>query len=242
MARLVFTESLALLGATDLHPGGRDATNFLLDELQKGNPSRVLEIGAGSGATTERMIRRGWQVTPIEPSKVLRNVLEKRLGVSVYPEEFQRFEGAEASFDAAIGESVFYCLDHATAFGKLHRLLRPGGLLAFVDQVWTEAGDPTLAASIHDRTARAFGIPAASREWLTWPRWRERLTEAGFAPVVETRLPSDSFQPISRWAKLAGGLRHPLALAHYLNYRRFYRMTWAPPGCFESWMAVWRRV
>ena len=242
MARLVFTESLALLGATDIHPGGRDATNFLLDELQKANPRRVLEIGAGSGATTERMMKRGWQVTPIEPSQVLRRVLEKRLGISVHPEEFESFDEGAGGFDAAIAESVFYCLDHAAAFAKVHRLLRPGGLLAFIDMVWTDRGDPALAASIHDRSTRTFGIPTASREWLTWPRWKQHLEQAGFAEVVARRLPPDSFQPISRWAKLARGLRHPVALAHYLHYRRFYGQTWAPPGSFESWMAVWRRV
>jgi len=243
MARLEFIESLALLGATDLHPGGRDATNFLLGELEKGTPRRVLEIGAGSGATTERMIRRGWQVTPIEPSTVLRNVLEKRLRVPAYAGEFERFEEADGSFDAAIGESIFYCLDHASAFAKLRRLLRPGALLALVDMVWTDKGNADLAASIHDRTARTFGIPAASREWLTWPRWRQNLENAGFALVVERRLSSVSFQPpLGRSVKLVRGLRHPVALLHYLNYRRFHRMTFAPAGCFESWMAVWKRV
>jgi SAM-dependent methyltransferase len=192
MARLVFTESLALLGATDIHPGGRDATNFLLDELQKANPRRVLEIGAGSGATTERMMKRGWQVTPIEPSRVLRRVLEKRLGISVHPEEFESFDEGAGGFDAAIAESVFYCLDHAAAFAKVHRLLRPGGLLAFIDMVWTDRGDPALAASIHDRSTRTFGIPTASREWLTWPKWKQCLEEAGFAEVVARRLPPDS--------------------------------------------------
>jgi SAM-dependent methyltransferase len=187
------------------------------------------------------MIRSGWQVTPIEPSRVLRNVLEKRLRVAAYAGEFERFEEADGSFDAAIGESVFYCLDHASAFAKLHRLLRPGAMLAFVDMVWTDAGNADLAASIHDLTARTFGIPAVSREWLTWPRWRQNLQKAGFALVVEKRVPPNSFQSL-RWAKLGYGLRHPVALAHYLNYRRSYRMTLAPAGSFESWMAVWRRV
>lgn len=242
MARLVFTESLALLGATDIHPGGRDATNFLLDEMQKGNPRRVLEVGAGSGGTTARMLERGWQVTAIEPSRVLRTVAERRLGISVYPDDFEAFEQPDGSFDAAIAESVFYCLEHPVAFAKMHRLLRPGGLLAFVDMVWTDAGNAALAATVHERTQRTFGIPTASREWLTWSGWRRHLQEAGFEAVVERRLPPDSFQPLSRWAKLAAGLRHPLALLQYLNYRRSYGMSLAPPECFESWMAVWRRV
>ena len=242
MAHLMFIESLALLGFTDLHPGGRDATNFLLDELQKGNPRRVLEIGAGSGATTERMIRRGWQVTSIEPNAVQRSVLEKRLRVPAYAGEFERFEEADGSFDAAIGESVFYALDHASAFAKLRRLLRPGALLAFVEMVWTDKGNSDLAALVHDRTARTFGIPAASREWLTWPHWCQSLEKAGFALVVEKRLPSGLFRPLNRSVKLVQGLRHPIALVHYMRYRLFHRMTFAPAGCFESWLAVWRRV
>jgi SAM-dependent methyltransferase len=241
LQRLDFTESLALLGATDIHPGGRRATAFLLDELEKCRPRRVLEVGAGSGHTTERMIKRGWQVTPIEPSGVLRRLLEKRLRIRALGMPFEQFDEAPGTYDAAIGESVFYCTDLPGTFAKLQSLLRPGGLLAMLDMVWTDRANPDIAADVHRRSAEAFGVPAASAQWLTWPRWRDLLTAAGFRLVVEQRLPPDSFET-GRWRKLVSGVRHPLAFAQYLRYRSRYGMRGAPPDALEGWMAVWRRV
>src|SRR5262249_53597192 len=88
-------EAAALLGIGDLHPGRAAATEFLLRELDKAAPRRVLEVGAGVGFTTQRLLERGWQVTAIEPNPVMRRQLERRLPIRAYPDGFEKFDGAE---------------------------------------------------------------------------------------------------------------------------------------------------
>jgi SAM-dependent methyltransferase len=234
---------MAILGVGDLHPGGLFATDTLLCELARIEPRRVLEVGAGIGLTTERMIKRGWQVTPIEPNYVMRKILDGRLGIEAYPKDLATFTDRHL-YDAVIAESVLYKMDLPRALSQLSRLLRPGGLLALNDMVWTNAAEPSIASIVHDETKRRFGIPMTSKEMLRWSDWKRVLVDAGFVEIFEERLSSDLNGPnvSRRWQLLFGGLRHPLAFKQYLTYRRGNRLKWAPPGWLESWISIWRRA
>jgi protein-L-isoaspartate O-methyltransferase len=92
--RVAYHEMMGILGVGDLHPGGHVATDFLLGELDKGTPRMVLEIGAGAGQTTARMMKRGWSVMPIEPSAVLCESLKARLGIPAHVGTFETFDEA----------------------------------------------------------------------------------------------------------------------------------------------------
>jgi SAM-dependent methyltransferase len=238
--RLALHEAQALLGVGDLHPGCAAATEFLLGELDKITPRRVLEVGTGIGRTTERMLARGWQVTAIEPNAVMRRVLERRLAIRAWPGGFETFSDP-GSYDALIAESVFYRFDLAQAFAHAYRLIRPGGMLALVDMIWTDAAQPEAVPAIAAETGRAFGIPATSAEPLTWQGWEQRLLAAGFAEVAARRIGPGTPEPGRRRRILLNGLRHPVALAHYLSYRKVTRRSMVPDDWLESWMSVWRR-
>jgi SAM-dependent methyltransferase len=239
---LALHEAMALLGIGDLHPGGSATTEFLLRELDRAAPRRVLEIGAGIGVTTQRLLERGWRVTAVEPNPVLRGVLEKRSAARVYAGTFETFDDAEP-YDAVIAESVLYRLNLEQAFGQVRRLLRPGGLLALVDMVWTEAASPEATAALVARSERAFGIPIASADRLTWAGWRHALAAAGFTEVAAQPVGPTGGRSLRRWGMiLRNGVRHPPALARYIRSRALARVPWAPPGWLESWRSVWRRI
>jgi SAM-dependent methyltransferase len=239
---LALHETLALLGIGDLHPGGSDATDFLLREIDKVAPRRVLEVGAGIGLTTQRLLERGWHVTAIEPNPLLRVALENRLVLRAYAGTFETFDDAEP-FDAVIAESVLYRLNLPSAFARARGLLRPGGLLALVDMVWTDAAEADATAALTEQSERTFGIPMASVEHLTWDAWRRELVSAGFAEVAAKRVGSWGKRDFRRWwMMLRNGARHPRALAQYLSYRAASRVPSVPNGWLESWMSVWRRV
>jgi SAM-dependent methyltransferase len=240
MARLSFHEALGVLGIGDLHPGGAEATSFLLDELAKEEPRLVLEIGAGIGCTTSRMRRRGWEVVSLEPNAVLREQFASRHPGGAQAASLEAFPGVPGTFDAAIAESVLYGRSLPAVFATLHRLVRPNGLVAMVDLVWTSAADPTVAARIHDDTSAMFGIPMASRERLTWTDWQTALRTAGFVPVAERRLERGA-RAVEQ-VGFAAALRHPVAVATLLRYRFLTRRVAVPPGWLESWMSVWRRM
>jgi SAM-dependent methyltransferase len=240
--RLALHETLALLGVGDLHPGGPVATDFLLRELDKVAPRRVLEVGAGIGSTTQRLLARGWQVTAIEPNPLLRVALENRSALRAYAGTFETFVDV-VPFDAVIAESVFYRLNLEHAFAHARRLLRPGGLLALVDMVWTDVASADATAELAEQSERAFGIPMASVERLTWAAWRRELVSAGFGEVAAERVGPWGEPDLRRWWRmLRNGARHPRALAQYFSYRAVSRIPSVPNGWLESWASVWRRT
>jgi hypothetical protein len=134
-------------------------------------------------------------------------------------------------------------MDHAKSFAKVHRLLRPGGLLASVDMVWSEVAEPDVVAKVHDETKKTFGIPMASRERRTWRDWKKTLQETGFTLVAEQQFEGNAWRTSRRDRRvaLATALRHPLAFLQKLEYRRRSQPTRIPPGWTETWMAVWKR-
>jgi SAM-dependent methyltransferase len=241
---IAYHEMMGVLGVGDLHPAGQVATDFLLGELEKAKPRRVLEVGAGAGRTTGRMRERGWDVTPIEPSHVLATLLTRRLGVPVYEGTFETFDVGRGPFDAVIGEGAFYRLDPGPTVAKLRELLAPRGLLAIVDLTWTDAAKADTVAFIHDQTKELFGIPMAPRELVTAATWAGALRAGGFEEVVTRSIAPEDFidEPQKMRRRVALGLLRRLTLLpRYLEHRAYRRIRWSPPGWVQSWMAVWRR-
>lgn len=179
---------MGLLGREDVHPGGAAASDALVDRLGD-PPGRVVDLGAGAGGTTKRLVRKGFSVISVEPDAELRGVLvDQGLdGRDGRAEELDRVVGTHA-VDAVIAESVLYLTDLERAFAAIHRALVPGGRLAFVDLVWVPGTSAEAAEKANDRAVDRFAIGIATRRNLTWRDWTRRLDEAGFDVVFERRL------------------------------------------------------
>jgi hypothetical protein len=98
--RLAFHEMMGRLGVGDLHPGGRPVSSLFQEQLLARGARRVLEVGAGIGVTTERLLNAGFDVAPLEPNPVLRGVLTKRLGIRAHDTTFEDFDDRDGSYDA----------------------------------------------------------------------------------------------------------------------------------------------
>jgi len=235
---------MGLIGVGDLHPGGRAATQLLLKQLESCGSGRILELGAGLGLTTASLLERGWRVTPVEPSPILRRILAERLPVDRIFVSMDELDVAAESFDAVIGEGVLYSLDLPEVLPKLRRLIRPGGLLALTDIALVEGVDAELVASVHRRTKAVFGFPMVPHDVLTWKRWNDLLGGTGFSPVFAQRVPltdrpiDDRKGRLSR--ALAMAMRPWLALP-YLKFLVHGRREWMPAGSIEGWAATFRR-
>lgn len=242
--RLAFHEMMGRLGVGDLHPGGRPISTVFMDELRARGARRVLEVGAGIGVTTERLLRAGFDVAPLEPNPVLRAELTKRLGVRVHGTPFESFDDRDASYDAVLAEGVFYALGLDGCIAKVHRLLRPGGVLASVDLLWTDEASADVVAFIHDQTKAVFGIPMAPRAIVTSSDWARALRAANFAEVFTRKIPPADFDAdlgARRKQVALGLLAHPRLFPLFMTYRTYRRISWAPPGWLESWALVWTR-
>ena len=105
---------------------------------------RALEIGAGTGYFTLNLMRAGVVgsavCTDISPGMLdALSANARRLGLEVdtLVGDAERLDLPDQSFDLVFGHAVLHHIpDLPVAFAELHRVLRPGGVLAF-------AGEPS---------------------------------------------------------------------------------------------------
>ncbi|MFY9913522.1 MAG: class I SAM-dependent methyltransferase, partial [Nocardioidaceae bacterium] len=118
----------------DFRPGyPDDAVEWLVGHA----PAQVLELGAGTGKLTERMVALGHDVMATDPSEQMLDQLGRivpRARRTACPAE--DLPMANASFDVVVAAQAFHWFDHERALPEIARVLRPGGVLALV---WNNA-------------------------------------------------------------------------------------------------------
>jgi SAM-dependent methyltransferase len=94
--------------------------------------AEVVDIGAGTGISSEFFLRHGCRVTAVEPNQEMRAAAEEWLGDKP---GFRAVEGtAEAtglpdgSFDTAAAFQAAHWFDFDKALAEMERLVRPGGI------------------------------------------------------------------------------------------------------------------
>src|SRR5712691_10008725 len=92
--------------------------------------SRVLDVGAGTGALTEELLRRNATVAAMDPSPPFVATLKSR-----FPDVDARKAGAEnlpwpdESFDAALAQLVIaFMADAGAGVAEMHRVVEAGGV------------------------------------------------------------------------------------------------------------------
>jgi len=149
--------------------GHRQVTGKLAKALGRRRASgpfaRSLEIGAGTGYFTLNLLRGGVvreavasDISPGMLTTLQANAQRLGLEVETRAADAEALPFEDESFDLVFGHAVLHHLpDLAQAFHEFHRVLRPGGTLAF-------AGEPSR---LGDRLA-AFPKRAAARAAPAW--------------------------------------------------------------------------
>ena len=100
----------------------------------------VIEIGAGTGASLPHYVRAR-RVVAVEPDpgmarRLPRRLAEARVPVEVVNASADALPYPDAAFDAAVVTFVLCSVDDpVTVLRELHRVLRPGGKLVFMEHV-----------------------------------------------------------------------------------------------------------
>lgn len=194
-------------------------------------PARVLEIGPGPGVATLPLAERGYAVVGVELGANLAQVARTRLAayprVRIVQADFEAWEADdEAPFDLVLAASSWHWLDPATAYGRVHALLRPGGCLALLSNhgrpgrrgsppraFWDATGElyrrhaPALATRrgphpVPDRRSevRRSGLFAGVTRRTWW--WRRDFDGPAYRALLTTYSDHATLAPAQRTALL----------------------------------------
>ena len=170
---------------------------------------RVLDVGAGTGALTSELVRRGAEAAAADPSPSFVAALERRLpDVDVRAATAEELPWPDESFDAALAQLVLTFMSDAPAgIEEMRRVVRPGGVVSTC--MWDIEGMEMLAAV--GRMQRVFPGDGATPERRTTYRSRETIeglfVRDGFTDVrtelLEVHAEYSGFEEF--WSALSDG-------------------------------------
>jgi tRNA (cmo5U34)-methyltransferase len=145
---------------------------YIPDDLA---PKRVLDLGVGSGNLSEVILERypEAKVTGLDISKEMLAVARKRLPtdrLEPVQRDFRDLGFEDGAFDLVVSSiSIHHIDDEAkqALFRDIHRVLRPGGVIAYSDQ-FRGATPETYAKHIARWREESFALGATEEEWTTW--------------------------------------------------------------------------
>ena len=112
----------------------------------------TIEIGPGAGNATRRLVAGGANpLILVEPDARFTPYLQSiALGARLQQARFEDAELAVGAVDLIVAATAFHWIDPSVGYEKAHRLLKPGGVLALIWNVFQVVGadDP-----FHDATA-----------------------------------------------------------------------------------------
>lgn len=95
----------------------------------------AVDVGAGTGLFTRRLVDKAAQVIAVEPDARMREVLSARSqGVRVLEGRGESIPLADAAADAVFVSSAWHWMDHERTVPEIGRVLRDGGRLGLI---WT---------------------------------------------------------------------------------------------------------
>ncbi|GAA1620195.1 MULTISPECIES: bifunctional 2-polyprenyl-6-hydroxyphenol methylase/3-demethylubiquinol 3-O-methyltransferase UbiG [Brevibacterium] len=94
-------------------------------------PTRVLDVGAGTGIFSAQLTASGCEVTAVEPDPEMAEVARSK-GCQVEVSTFESWDAGDRTFDLVTFGQSFHWVDPATALPKIRQILRPEGRLALM--------------------------------------------------------------------------------------------------------------
>ncbi len=206
-------------------PYPQEAIDRLVGALGIESGTRVLDLAAGTGKLTRRLVPTGADLVAVEPVDAMRSALLAALpDVEALPGTAEAIPLPDASVDAVVVGQAFHWFDGDAALVEIHRVLRPGGKLGLIWNVKDETVDWIEKLGVIMESYRGDAPRVASGAWkeaferttLFTHLERARFSfvhEADFAAVV-ARVTSVSFiaaLPPAEFARVVDKVRQLLA-------------------------------
>jgi SAM-dependent methyltransferase len=145
---------------------------------------KVLDVGAGTGALSAELLRRGAEVAAADPSPPFVAALERRFpGADMRAATAESLPWPDESFDAVVAQLVLTFMNDAPAgITEMRRVARPGGVVAAC--MWDRQGMDMLAAVHRTQVAlAATGTTEARTLYRSRDEVEGLFTGAGFSDV-----------------------------------------------------------
>jgi ubiquinone/menaquinone biosynthesis C-methylase UbiE len=181
----------------------------LIKRIVQRTPARVLELAAGTGAVTRKMMLKLPSDTVIIATDLNQAMIDQaRKQCKAANIEWQQCNAMElpfpgASFDVVVCQfGVMFFPDKAHAFAEARRVLKPGGTFLF--NVWDTLQANEFACTINEALAKLFpfdppGFMARTPHGYNDPAViRRDLEAAGFRNIEHTVLAARSHAPSAR--------------------------------------------
>jgi SAM-dependent methyltransferase len=166
---------------------------WLRDALRLVTGKAALDLGAGTGKFTERLVATGANVTAVEPVVAMRAEFARALpGVTILEGNAEAIPLPGASVDAVVCAQSFHWFATPTALAEIRRVLKPGGALGLVWNVrdervgWVAALTAMMRPHESDAPRHESGA------------WRRAFPAPGFSPLDERRFAHDHEGPPER--------------------------------------------
>ena len=163
-----------------------------IDWLLPAGARRVLDLGAGTGKLTRALLRRGVEVTAVDPSEGMLGELRRVLpGVPAVTGSAEAIPLPDHSVDAVVVGQAWHWVDPDRAVPEVARVLTPGGRLSLIWNVRDAHVDwvRRIGEILDDRMARPlaeigppFG-PVETRDF----RWHDRTGPDQLLDLVASR-------------------------------------------------------
>jgi SAM-dependent methyltransferase len=171
----------------------REAIDLLCAELGIARGTKVLDLAAGTGISTEALLERGAEVIAVEPVAAMREQLHGRLpDIDLRDGTAEHIPAADHEVDVVTVFQAFHWFDATAALSEIRRVLKPGGGLALVWNV-RDRSEPWVAAMAELMEAEVGPLPYErhpDQDNEAYDRWSAVIVEAGgFSPLLHRSFP-----------------------------------------------------
>ncbi len=141
----------------------------------------VLDLGAGTGKFSKRLLATGATVIALDPVPAMLDELRRQQpGIDAREGSAESIPAADASLDAVVCAQSFHWFATAEALREVYRVLRPGGRLGLVWNVRDETV-PWVAALTEIIEPFGGDTPRYHTQ-----AWRRVFPAEGFSPLRES--------------------------------------------------------
>jgi SAM-dependent methyltransferase len=173
-------EALAYARGRPEYPVALDG--WLRDTLQLDEHCTVVDLGAGTGKFTRRLVATGANIIAVEPvSEMLAQLTLILPDVAARSGTAEKIPVNNGAVDAVVCAQSFHWFASKTALAEIRRVLKPGGRLGLVWNVRSESVDWCAAMTAIMAPYEGDAPRYRSGEW------RKVFPAEGFGPLHEER-------------------------------------------------------